>query len=237
MKIMVINPNTSQSMTDHLRRELEQIKRVDTYLTVVCPDEGPVTIESAYDEAQAIPPTLRLVERANREGYDAVIVACFSDPGLEAAREVSEILVMGIMEASLHSAAFLGAKFTILTPLPKRIPHKEKDVRRFKLEHHLASVRALGMTVAETDADPVRTQQRILEVARLAAEQDGAEVVILGCAGMVGYGEAIGRELGLAVVDPSSVALKLTEAMVDAGLRHCKRGLYAKPRSKEYKKR
>jgi len=236
MKIMVINPNTSQSMTGHLRRELELIKRPDTELTVVCPEEGPVTIESAYDEAHAIPPTLKLVERANREGYDAVILACFSDPGLEAARELSDILVMGIMEASLHAAAFLGAKFTILTPLATRIPHKEKDVRRFKLEHHLASVRALGMTVAETDADSVRTQARILEVARQAAEQDGAEVVILGCAGMVGYAEAVSRELGLAVVDPSSVALKLTEAMVDAGLRHSKRALYAKPRPKEFKK-
>jgi allantoin racemase len=236
MKIMVINPNTSQSMTDHLRRELEKIKRSDTELTVTCPEAGPVTIESAYDEAQAVPPTLKVVERANREGYDAVILACFSDPGLEAAREVSDILVMGIMEASLHAAAMLGAKFTILTPLTQRIPHKEKDVRRFKLEHHLASVRALGMTVAETDADPARTRKKILEVSRLAAEEDGAEVVILGCAGMVGYAEAVTRELGLAVIDPSSVALKLTEGMVDAGLKHSKRALYAKPRPKELKK-
>ncbi len=234
MRIMVINPNTSRSITDHLRRELEKNKRADTELMVICPDTGPATIESAYDEAQAVPPTLRLVERANREGYDAVILACYSDPGLEAAREISDILVMGIVEAGLHAAAMLGAKFTILTSLPHRIPHKEKDVRRFKLEHYLASVRALNMTVAETDTDPVLTRKRILEVSRLAAEEDGAEVVILGCAGMAGYADAVANDLGITVVDPSLVALKLTEGMIDAGLKHSKRALYRRPRSAEY---
>lgn len=235
MKIMVINPNTSQSMTDHLRRELEKIKRSDTKLLVTCPDEGPESIESAYDEARAVPPTLKLVERANREGFDAAILACFSDPGIESAREISDILVMGIQEASLHAAAMLGAKFTILTPLPQRIPHKQMEVHRYKLEQYLASVRALGMTVAETDGDPARAQQRILQVSRLAAMEDGAEVIVLGCAGMAGYAEAVTRELDLSVIDPSAVALKLTEAMVDAGLRHSKRALYARPRSRQFK--
>jgi allantoin racemase len=95
MKIMVINPNTSTSMTDHMRRELVEIKRESTELTVTCPDKGPISIESAYDEALAIPPTLELVKQANQEGYDAVILACFSDPGLFAAKEISDILSSG----------------------------------------------------------------------------------------------------------------------------------------------
>jgi len=76
-KILVINPNTSKSMTDHIRQELEHIKRGDTELTVTCPEKGPETIESAYDEAHAIPPTLELVRRANQEGYHAVILPVF----------------------------------------------------------------------------------------------------------------------------------------------------------------
>ena len=236
MRIMVINPNTSTSMTDHLRRELEKIKRADTELTVTCPTVGPVTIESAYDEAMAVPPTLELVRRANREGYDGVILACFSDPGIHAAKEISDIPVVGIQEASLHAAAMLGYKFTILTPLARRIPHKHEEVRRYRLEDSLASVRALGMTVAETDADPRRTKQRILEVAARAAEEDGAEVMILGCAGMAGYAAEVERELGVVVLDPSAVALKLCEALIDAGLRHSKRALFARPPEKEFKK-
>jgi len=81
MKILVINPNTSESMTDHLRRELDAVKRPTTQLTVVNPDRGPVSIESAYDEAFAVPPTLELVKRAEQDGYEAVVLACFSDPG------------------------------------------------------------------------------------------------------------------------------------------------------------
>jgi allantoin racemase len=80
MRIMVINPNTSVSLTNHLRRELEAIKRSDTELTVTCPSVGPITIESAYDEAMAVPPTLELVRQANEQGYNGVTLACFSSP-------------------------------------------------------------------------------------------------------------------------------------------------------------
>lgn len=232
MRIMVINPNSSQSMTDHLREVLQGIKNPDTELTVVCPTEAPPAIESAYDEALCIPHVLKLVEKAGAEGYDAAILACFSDPGLEAAREVTDMLVMGIEESSMHAAAMLGAKFTILTLNQERVPTKYKEARRFMLENSLASVRPLGMSVAETDEDPDRTRARIREIAKQAKEQDGAEVVLLGCAGMAGYAEGITEELGLVVIDPSSVALKLTEAMVAAGLKQAKCGYYAEPPSR-----
>ena len=232
MKIMVINPNTSVSMTDHLRRELATIVRPGTELTVTCPERGPVSIESAYDEALAVPPTLELVQRANREGYDAVILACFSDPGLYAAKEVSDILVVGIQEVSLRVATTLGARFTILTLFRERIPHKENDVWRNRLTPYLASVRELGMSVLETDERPEEAKRRIREVARKAVEEDGAEVIVLGCAGMVGYAEEAARELGVVVIDPTSVTLKYTEAMVEAGVVQSKRAFYARPPEK-----
>jgi allantoin racemase len=234
MKIMVINPNTSQSMTDHLRQELERIKRPETELTVVCAEKGPETIESAYDEAYAIPPTLDLVKKANREGYDAVILACFSDPGLEAAKEISEIPVIGIEESSLHMAAMLGSKFTVVTPRKQRIPSKREHVHMRGMSHFLASVRSLDLSVAETDADPERTKKRVLEVSRQAVE-DGAEVIILGCAGMAGYAPEIESKLNIKVIDPSAVALKVAEAMVDLGLTQSKAGLFVSPPVKVFK--
>lgn len=235
MKIMVINPNTSESMTNHLREELNRIKRSDTELTVVCPDKGPETIESAYDEAYAIPPTLELVKKANREGYDAVILACFSDPGLDAAKEISEIPVIGIEESCLHIAAMLGARFSIMTPRRQRIPNRKEHVHMRGMGHFLASVRSLDLSVAETDADPERTKKRVLEVARRAAEEDGAEIIILGCAGMAGYAPELESKLGVKILDPSAVALKVAEAMVDLGLKHSKLGLFATPPEKEFK--
>ena len=235
MKIMVINPNTSESMTNHIREELSQIRRHDTELTVLCPEKGPETIESAYDEAHAIPPTLELVKKANQEGYDAVILACFSDPGLEAAKEVSEIPVIGIEESTLHMAAMLGARFSIMTPRKQRIPVREEHVHMRGMDHFLASVRSLDLSVAETDADPKKTKKRVLEVAKAAVVEDGAEVIILGCAGMAGYGPELESKLGVKVLDPTAVAMKVAEAMVDLGLKHSKLGLFAPPPKKKFK--
>lgn len=231
MKIMVINPNSSKSMTEHVARVLEQIKGSETELTVTCPENGPLAIESAYDEALCAPGVLKLVEKANAENYDAIILACFSDPALEAAREISNILVTGIEETSMHVAAMLGAKFTVVTMNKERVPHKYKEARRFKMENALASVVPLGMSVAETECDSVRACARIKEVARKAVEEDGAEVILLGCAGMAGYSEEITRELGVVVIDPSSVTLKVTEALVASGLSQAKCGMYAIPPS------
>jgi len=235
MKIFVINPNTSESMTDHIREALESVKRSDTELTVTCPSKGPDTIESAYDEAYAVPPTLELVKKANAEGYDAVILACFSDPGLEAAKEVSAIPVVGIEEATLHMAAMLGAKFSILTPRKQRIASKCEHVHMRGLTHFLASVRSLDLSVAETDADPAKTKRRLMETAKIAVEADGAEVIIMGCAGMAGYAQEIEQTLNIKVLDPTAVALKTAEAMADLGLSHSKVGLFATPPDKIFK--
>ena len=235
MKILVINPNTSKSMTEHIRKELNRIKRSDTELTVVYAEKGPETIESAYDEAFAVPPTLDLVKKANQEGYDAIILACFSDPGLEAAKEVSEIPVIGIEESTLHMAAMLGARFSVITPRKQRIAMRKEHVHMRGMDHFLASVRSLDLSVAETDADPQKTKKKVLEVARAAVEEDGAEVIILGCAGMAGYAPELESKLGVKVLDPSAVALKMAEAMVDLGLRHSKLGLFATPPNKRFK--
>jgi len=235
MRIMVINPNTSESMTDHIRDELMPVKRPDTELTVVCPDRGPETIESAYDEAHAVPPTLELVEKANREGYDAVILACFSDPGLHAAREISTIPVIGIEESSFHVAAMLGAKFSIMTPRKARIPAKHHEVHMRGLDYHLASVRSLDLSVAETDSDPEKTKQRIMEEAAGAVRDDGAEIIILGCAGMAGYAPELERKLNIKVIDPTAVALKIAEAIADLNLTHSKAGLFASPPEKTFR--
>jgi len=229
MKILVINPNSSIEMTRSIADVLDRIRRSDTELQVVATEGAPPSIQSARDVALATPRVLEIIERANEEGIDASIIACFSDPGLEAAKEISSALVLGIQETSLHVASLLGHKYTILTPLASRIASKEQDVRRFKADPACASVRALGMTVLETEADPERTKERIFEVARAAMEEDGAEVMVLGCAGMTGYAEDVERELGIVVLDPTSLTFKVAEGLVDLGIRHCKHGLYARP--------
>jgi allantoin racemase len=136
MRILVVNPNTSSSMTDRLRRELEAVKSVDTQLTVTNPLEGPAAIESSDDEARAIPSLLALLadEAAT---HDGALIACFSDPGLDAARERVTIPVVGLMQSSVHAAAMLG-RFTILTSRRARVADKIAHVARLGLSARLS---------------------------------------------------------------------------------------------------
>ena len=229
MRIFVINPNTSHSLTEHIRRELERVKRPETVVTVENPAHGPLSIESAYDEVLAGPGIIELVRKANAEGYDAILLACFADPALDAAREISQIPVIGIEEATLHIAAMLGHKFSILTSSERRVSTRELHVRLRNVENAFASAPVLGMSVLEMDADPEKAKARAIELARKAIEEDGAEVIILGCAGLAGYADEIARRSGAVVLDPTAVAFKIAEALVDLGLRHSKVRRYATP--------
>jgi allantoin racemase len=233
MRVFIINPNTSEEFTEQIRQELEAIKRPDTELTVVNPEHGPVSIESVRDETLAGPHILELVRRANEEGYDAILLACFSDPGLDAAKEVSRIPVIGIEEASLHVAAMLGHRFSITTGFATRVPVREWHARLRGVDAAYASTLVMNMSVLDMHAKPAEAKARILDLARKAVQEEGTEVIVLGCAGLAGYAEDIERELGVVVLDPTAVAFKIAEAIADLGLRHSKVGRYAFPPDKE----
>ncbi len=235
MRILIINPNTSDHMTAKIRTVAEAVKRDDCEVTVICPAHGPVTLESSYDEAYAIAPTIDLVRQANEENYDAIILACFCDVGVEAAKEISSIPVFGLEETTLSVALLLGAKFGILTEKRPRVAMKELHVRRHGLLERMASIRPLELSVAELDADPERTKATGMALARRMVEEDGAEVIIMGCAAMAGYSDELERELQIPVLDPLKVTLKVAEALVDMGLSHSRVGLYAPPTPKEFK--
>lgn len=235
MKILIVNPNTSEHLTEKIRAVAESARRDDCEVTVICPSRGPVTIESSYDEAYAIAPTIDLVKRANKEDYDAIILACFCEVGVEAAKEISLIPVFGLEETTLSVALLLGSKFGIMTEKHPRVAMKELHVRRHGLLERMASIRALDLSVAELDADPERTKAVGMALARQMVEEDSAEVIIMGCAAMAGYSNELERELHVPVLDPLKVTLKVTEAMVDMGLMHSRVGLYAPPTPKEFK--
>jgi allantoin racemase len=137
--------------------------------------------------------------------------------------------VVGIAEATMHVACMLGRKFTVLTTSKARVPSKEAYVLQNGLGSRLASVRPLGVTVVETSLEAEKTKDAILSVAQRAIEDDGAEVIILGCAGMAGYAEELEQRLGVPVLDPNAVAIKMAEAMVDLQLRPSRIGFFASP--------
>src|SRR4030042_2165967 len=126
------------------------------------PDQGPDSIECAYDEVLAGRGTLELVARANAEGYDAILIACYSDPALDAAREISSILVLGIEEAALHIASMLGHKFSVITSLPRRIPTRDLHARVRGVECCFASALPSNRPVLEMEANPEKAKARVV---------------------------------------------------------------------------
>jgi allantoin racemase len=232
MKILVLNPNTSDTVTARIADTVRRIALARTEVFVRRIAHGPEVLESAFDEAAAVPHVLDEVRAAAAAGFDAIVLAAFCDPGLDAAREISDVPVYGLEETTLAVAITLGNRFGILTEKPHKTAVKEQHVRTHGLESRLASVRAVGMGVAEIAADPERVKRVGLEVARRMVEEDGAEVVIMGCAAMAGYSDDIERELRVPVLDPVAVTFKVAEALTAIGVRHSKRGLYARPSSR-----
>jgi allantoin racemase len=215
LKIKIINPNTTWSMTREIEKAGKKYARSDTELVVVSPDRGPVSIESMYDEALAQLGVLEEVKKGIAERFDGFVIACFGDPALYAARELSDIPVVGIAEAAMLMACMLGHQFSILTVLQRCVPMMEEVVTRYGLERRCSSVRASNMSVLELEENSERTEEIITEIGRIAMEEDNAEVLLLGCAGMAGLDRKLEKQLGIPVIDGTVAAVKFLEALHD----------------------
>ena len=150
---------------------------------VATPAEGPLSIESDYDAARAIPSMLASIAQAERDGFDAAIISCFSDPGLEPARELVGMPVLASGLCAMHTAAMLGHRFSIISPRDG-VGRPREHARRYAMEGFFVSARGIGLSVLELARDREGCIARMTEAARLAVEEDGAETLILGCMSM-----------------------------------------------------
>jgi len=193
-------------------------------------------VECRYDEAIATPDVLRQVKEAAQEGFDAVIVDCFGDVGVKAAREIAEMPVIGPGESSMLLAAALGQRFSVITVLRNLLPVVYETAEVLGLHRKLASVRYVDIPVLEV-MDRERLKKALLREMLEALEKDGAQVLVLGCTGMSGVTSELSQRLrergyDVPIVDPSGAALKFAEALVKMGLKQSKL-TYMKPPEKE----
>ncbi len=201
-----------------------------TQVAVVDVPNGPASIESAYEEQLSIPPTLDRLRQCESEGVDAAIIGCFGDPGLEAARELVDMPVIGPCEASALLAASLGHRFTILTIYDSMAASQEYLVHRIGVRDKLASVRATDIAVLDLMKSPDRTLARVLEVGDAAIREDRADALVFGCMTMsfLGLADTVSQRLGVPAINAGRAALKAAEAIVAQGLSHSKRA-YPRP--------
>jgi allantoin racemase len=234
MRILLVNPNTSEEFTHRIQAIADKYALSTTIAVAKNPTSGPRSIESIYDEILSSQGTLELVI-SELDNFDAIAIACYSDhPTIYALREITDKPVIGIAEASMYTACMLGYKFSVVTTNREWEPLLWDAVRHYGLAERCASVRTTGMPVlALESASPEETFELILKAARQAVEADGAEVICLGCAGMTGLDKKLENELGVPVVDGVISALKLLEGLVGYGLKTSKHRAYTKPGPKE----
>ena len=233
MRIKIINPNTSASMTEAIGRVAKKYARPGTAIFAVSPKRGPESIESYYDETLAGPGILEEIRLGIQEGFDGYIIACFGDPALFAAREVAEAPVIGIGEASMNIATMLGYKFSILAVLKNAIPIMEDMVNRYGQSSRCASIRSIDIPVLEIEKNPERVKEALVEEGKKAIEEDRAEVLLLGCAGMADLDTYVEERLHVPVIDGVVAAVKLLEAVGEYGKKTSKALMFQHPRRKK----
>lgn len=234
MRIHICNPNTTRAFTDKIARAAAAVKLPETQLHVTQAGMGPVSIEGYYDEAYAVPGLLDQIRTADAAGASGHIIACFDDTGLDAARCIATAPVIGIGEAGFHAASMIAGKFSVVTTLSRSIPAIEHNLVRYGLMSRCARVRASEVPVLELEeAKPEALALISDEIAR-AKRDDGAEAIVLGCAGMADLAARLAQQHDLPVIDGVAAAVGLIEALARLGLKTSKLGGYAAPRSKSY---
>jgi allantoin racemase len=234
MKIKVINPNTSLEMTKGIEHAAKSAARPDTQIHAVSPEMGPVSIESFYDEYLSIPGVIEEVKKGEEEGADAFVIACWGDPGLQAAREVTDKPVVGIAEASVYLASMLAARFSVVTVLPRIKTMIEELVDSYGMSKRILNIRCTPLGVLDFERDPEGGIETLRQEGKRAVEEDKAEAILLGCAGMAEFADSLEKELGVPVIDGVTAAVKFAESIVDLGKKTSKLKTYKYPEKKEY---
>lgn len=235
MRIQLINPNTTTAMTEKMAVAAREVAAAGTHILAVQSATGPASIESATDEAMALPGLLAQIRAGEALGVDAHVIACFGDPGLRAARETASAPVIGIAEAAMQMACLVSASFSVVTTLARTVPTAHRLLEDYGMKSRCRRVRATGIAVLELEAQTSDLlRQKIGDECRRALAEDGVGAIVLGCAGMADLCSELTRQLGVPVIDGVTAAVKLAEALAVLQIRTSKRGDYALPSIKPY---
>ena len=218
-RIVVINPNSSVDVTDGIDAAMQPLRFSDgPSIDCLTLKDGPPGIETQRHVESVVGPLCDLIEREGNN-TDAFVIACFSDPGLHSARETTTRPVMGISESGITTALTLGEKFGIIAILPEGVTRHKRYIRQMGLEGRLAGDRAIGVGVTGLSAEE-EVESRMTAVGRKLIEEDGADTLIMGCAGMARYRHRLEDTLGVPVIDPSQAAVADAIAAVRLGYRN-----------------
>ncbi|MBG6084640.1 aspartate/glutamate racemase family protein [Zhihengliuella flava] len=232
MRLLVVNVNTTASMTEAIAASARAVASADTEIIGLTPRFGADSCEGNFESYLAALGVLDAVA-SYQEPYDAVIQAGYGEHGREGLQEVLDVPVVDITEAAASTAMYLGHKYSVVTTLDRTVPLIEDRLKLAGLDARCASVRASGLGVLELESDPQRAVEAIVAQSREAVERDHAEVICLGCGGMAELEEAVSAATGVPIVDGVRAAVTVAESLVRLGLSTSKSRTYAPPRPKQ----
>lgn len=222
--IQVINPNTSQAMTETIGAAARSVAAPTTEILAVCPSQGVPSIEGHFDEAIAAIGVLEQVKAGREQGVCGHVIACFGDPGLLAARELAAGPVVGIAEAAMHLATLVATRFSIVTTLPRTVIIARHLLQQYGFEHQCAALHAINLPVLALEDGSGLAQEKVRERCLRAKKEDGSGAIVLGCGGMAQLAQELTHELGMPVIDGVTAAVKMVESLVALGLSTSKHG-------------
>jgi len=225
MKILIVNPNTTASMTKKIEIAAKAAARPDTQIVATNSQNGPKSIQGFLDVATCVPGLLEEVKQ--HTDVDAIVIACFDDTGLDAVRTLVSVPVLGIGEAAYHAASMIASKFSVITTLSRSVPGLENNLMQYGLAQKCVRVRATNIPVLKIEKGDPETISKIRSEIREAIEHDNAEAIVLGCAGMTDLMADLSEEFGLPVIDGISAGITFAEALVNNGLKTSKIGAYS----------
>lgn len=232
MKLVVINPNTSATMTEDIATAARAVASNGTQIVALNPVNGPVSIEGHHDDVYAAVGVLDCIRMPQARDADGYVIACGNDPGLFAARETTTAPVLGIGEAAMQTAVMLGGHFTVITTLRRTNIQLEENVLRYGMRNHCRAVKAVDLPVLDLHGDEAYEKLRGAIAATIV--EDGAETIVLACAGMAAMARRLSEELLLPVIDGVQAATRLVEAVSGLRLSTSKINSFAPPLPKEY---
>jgi len=213
MNILFVNPNSTDSMTDKVRLTAKSILPTDVNVIAVSNPDGPASIQGPQDGDLAVPGMLNVMQAHVQQQIDAMVIACFDDTGIEKARKMFKVPILGIGQAAYHASMLAGNTFSVVTTLSVSVPVIEQNINDFGVSPYCKRVRASEVPVLDLEKPGSDAEQRISDEISKAISEDQCDAIVLGCAGMTDLVNRMEQRHGLPIVDGVAAASGLAYGM------------------------
>jgi len=228
-RILVVNPNTNPKNTKVIADAIAPFTPPGVEVETVSPDKGPVGLESYYHNYMASVNVHKRIVKAEKEGYDGVVIACYGDPGIEGAKELVDIPVVGITDASYALARMLATKFLVVVSAETAVPRQIRYIKSLGIPDYQYAVRPIGLTVLGVMSDRMSAKDMIAKNCEIALKETGSEIIVMGCSGFSGLRAELEKQLNVPIIDPVVAGVQVCATLINMGLSQSKVSTYKTP--------